>query len=127
MKCSSCRVLLTKENSSNYNLSHRVYKCRVCSNKTSKETHKRMKERAFQKLGNKCSNPFNIDHSSFEGNPFYLQVLQIDHINGGGSKQRKLTGHQHFCRAILKGSKDYQLLCPTCNWIKRVVNGEGSI
>lgn len=80
-------------------------------------------------LGNKCINPYNIDHSAFEQNPNYFKVLQIDHINGGGCKQRKqfkyIKKYYEFILEQLKvGSKDYQCLCPTCNWIKRGENEE---
>lgn len=56
------------------------------------------------------------------------RVLQIDHVNGGGSKQRKSVRGLSFYRFVLteleKGSKDFQLLCANCNWIKRYENKE---
>lgn len=57
-----------------------------------------------------------------------LRALQIDHINGGGSKQRKGLAGRDYHRAILDellgGSSDYQILCANCNWIKRAENNE---
>jgi hypothetical protein len=56
-----------------------------------------------------------------------VRVLQIDHINGGGSKERRnrrnRSGTLHY-NVILKLTEDearakYQILCANCNWIKR--------
>jgi hypothetical protein len=53
------------------------------------------------------------------------RVLQIDHINGGGCKERKLfTNSYSFHNHVLTCLKNYQLLCANCNWIKRVKNKE---
>ena len=57
------------------------------------------------------------------------RALQIDHINGGGSKERKErtfkgTFHKHVLQSFLKKEDKYQLLCANCNWIKRVENKE---
>lgn len=57
-----------------------------------------------------------------------VRALQIDHVNGGGNKLRKQYGEMVHNRMILEslinGSKDYQLLCANCNWIKRHTNKE---
>jgi 5-methylcytosine-specific restriction endonuclease McrA len=55
------------------------------------------------------------------------RALQIDHVNGGGvQKDKDRIGYK--IRVILEeiknGSKDYQLLCANCNWIKRFEKGE---
>jgi len=56
------------------------------------------------------------------------RVLQIDHVNGGGTKEKKRYGgngyYIHIIRKLKEGSKDYQLLCANCNWIKKYENGE---
>lgn len=50
------------------------------------------------------------------------RALQIDHINGGGSKNR-LT--QVGLRGdVKKYPEKYQVLCANCNWIKRCENKE---
>lgn len=77
-------------------------------------------------LGNKCANPYNIDHGGFSN---IKECLQIDHIHGGGTNQRrKITSYDAYYAKILKelkaGSKDYQLLCANCNWLKRDREGE---
>ena len=57
------------------------------------------------------------------------RALQIDHIDGGGSKERvgkKFIGrfHLHVLRSFLSKENKYQLLCANCNWIKRAEKGE---
>ena len=57
------------------------------------------------------------------------RALQIDHINGGGSKERKERPYKgSFHKSVLKSfmakENKYQLLCANCNWIKRVENNE---
>ena len=67
-------------------------------------------------LGGKCARcGFGDDY----------RVLQIDHINGGGSIARRSRGSKAALRDVLNGStKDYQLLCANCNVIKRHEMGE---
>jgi len=54
------------------------------------------------------------------------RALQIDHINGGGRKDRRarpsLTAYYKHVMGTPAGT--YQLLCSNCNWIKRHENGE---
>lgn len=55
------------------------------------------------------------------------RALNIDHINGGGTKERKKVGGGYYTfvlKQLNAGSKDYQLLCCNCNQIKKVVNDE---
>lgn len=55
------------------------------------------------------------------------RALQIDHINGGGHKERSRIGPSYWNK-VLKSFLDkegvYQLLCANCNFIKRYENGE---
>lgn len=68
-------------------------------------------------LGNKCTMcGFNDP-----------RALQIDHINGGGHKERreiKGTYSYHVIESVLNKENKYQLLCANCNWIKRYNNNE---
>lgn len=56
------------------------------------------------------------------------RALQIDHINGGGSKERKIIRDTwKYMRIIIQDKnreEKYQLLCSNCNWIKRYENYE---
>ena len=51
-----------------------------------------------------------------------VRALQIDHVNGAGSAERRKFGTSNNCRrmllAVRNGSKEYQLLCANCNAIK---------
>lgn len=55
-----------------------------------------------------------------------IRALQLDHIYGGGAKQRKLGGGIGSYSWIKKNNypSGYQVLCANCNWIKRVENNE---
>lgn len=55
------------------------------------------------------------------------RALTIDHINGGGCKERTTKGGSYYSflfKKLSKGNKDYQLLCANCNQIKKVENNE---
>lgn len=57
------------------------------------------------------------------------RILQIDHIRGGGTKERRNNPclQTTFYLKIMKDpewSSKYQLLCANCNWIKRYENSE---
>jgi hypothetical protein len=48
------------------------------------------------------------------------RALQVDHVNGGGRKdRRRFLNKAQFLRAVLASPGLYQLLCANCNWIKR--------
>ena len=57
-----------------------------------------------------------------------IRILQIDHTKGGGSQERKGVGnittlYSKILKMDLKEVKEnYQILCPNCNWIKKVEN-----
>ena len=71
--------------------------------------------RALETLGNKCVRCGFSDP----------RALQIDHINGGGSKEMKSKGNYKIYRDIVLGNLNgYQALCANCNWIKRHENNE---
>jgi hypothetical protein len=72
-------------------------------------------------LGNKCSNPYNLNHGDFLSD---IRCLQFDHIKGKGLKDRKrisnrITYLNEILESIERGQDEYQLLCANCNWIKR--------
>lgn len=56
-----------------------------------------------------------------------IRCLQIDHINGGGTKERRGNSggyYKNILEKIKGGSKEYQILCANHNWIKRFENNE---
>jgi hypothetical protein len=53
-----------------------------------------------------------------------LRALQIDHVNGGGNREKKeakgiFNYYQKILKKVKEGSKDYQLLCANHNIIKK--------
>lgn len=75
----------------------------------------KLKIQAYAILGNKCA------RCGFDD----PRALQIDHINGGGAMESKEIGLRRIRKKIVNGNtKDYQLLCANCNWIKRSEKGE---
>jgi len=78
-------------------------------------------------LGGQCINPYGLHDKPFTD----IRCLQIDHINGGGTRERRtgiFTSNKY--PQIIKFIKEnphqtkYQLLCANCNWIKRDKNME---
>jgi len=53
------------------------------------------------------------------------KILQIDHVNGKGSS---ISRGESYWRSVLeeikRGSKDYQLLCSDCNYLKELEKHE---
>lgn len=74
-----------------------------------REQHKRVRERAIEKLGGKqCAN-CGCDEFS---------LLEINHINGGGRKEMKLKQNRQLYREIVNDKvnlNDYNVLCRVCN------------
>lgn len=53
------------------------------------------------------------------------RALQIDHINGGGTKDlRSKSTSRHLNEVLRDVDNKYQLLCANCNWIKKSENKE---
>lgn len=57
------------------------------------------------------------------------RALQVDHINGGGNKERESFNRCAYLKHIENLSEEerkskYQLLCANCNYIKRFENKE---
>jgi len=76
----------------------------------------------------RCQNP----NCSTFGGCKDIRCLQIDHIDGGGTKERKTVRSYSFYSKLLKlPSKElkskYKLLCANCNCIKRIENKERNL
>jgi len=82
--------------------------------KTECRTQTRLK--IIEILGGKCVRCGETD----------MRCLQVDHVNGGGNKERRNTGNNNskLYRRMLEHPEDYQLLCANCNWKKRYENNE---
>lgn len=81
-----------------------------------RKLQRRLREQVFDILGRKCV------RCGFDD----IRALQVDHIEGGGYKERKAKGTWTVYYNIIKTSgKGYQILCANCNVIKRIENKEG--
>jgi hypothetical protein len=69
-----------------------------------------------------CTNPFGEHEKPYTN----LISLSIDHINGGGRKQRTEGTGGQFYRWLRKQGypSGFQVLCMNCQYIKRWENGE---
>lgn len=56
------------------------------------------------------------------------RALQIDHVHGGGNRERKAlrSNTWKWYLKILSGAPGYQLLCANCNWVKKYEQNERS-
>ena len=58
-----------------------------------------------------------------------IRALQLDHINGDGSKEVKkmgaaITVYRYYAAHLELTKTHFQVLCANCNWIKRYENNE---
>ena len=76
-----------------------------------------LKVQCFEKLGSKCC------HCGYDTDE---RALQIDHVHGGGTKERKkLRSTRALYKKVLADTQgNYQLLCANCNQIKKHENEE---
>ncbi len=77
---------------------------------TKKRAEERMKQKewAFTIFDGKCVK------CGFDD----IRTLEIDHINGGGTKERTEIGHGPIYGRVLQHPEKYQLLCANCHKIK---------
>jgi hypothetical protein len=90
--------------------------------------YERTRTAALSRLGSKCANRecrwLNLDGTLGCTD---TELLQVDHINGGGKKELSKIRTIGVYRKVLKlehPEVEYQLLCPNCNWLKRGKNNE---
>ena len=94
-------------------------RCLACHRKLARKNYNELKNEIFVLLGDKCAWP-DCEWTD-------RRALQVDHIAGGGSKERKTTGMHKLYRQIRDNPIGYQLLCANHNWIKRhLSNNESS-
>ena len=115
-ECRICGTILTEENTKKYNLGNICYECRKKEvNEWYRKKRKELRESIIQSLGVKCV-------WCGESNPIFLQ---IDHINGGGTKHRNnnkrddIWYYKEIKESIDKNEGKYQLLCANCNFAKK--------
>jgi len=84
---------------------------------TRQKANRKARRECISLLGGKCVKCDFFDE----------RALCIDHINGGGRKERKLFGGNYYNSVLKKikvGSQDYQILCANCNTVKKIENKE---
>ena len=71
------------------------------------EQHRELRQKAFEGYGGKCS---CCGEKRFE-------FLAIDHVNGGGRKERETMSTNQIARQIVKSNfpSNYRVLCHNCN------------
>lgn len=116
--CKECQLINRKLNIQNWYVAHYTHKR---GREYHKKSWRKIKRAIYDLLGNRCANPFNIEHGDFLTE---LRCLQIDHVHGDGRAQRLGKNPYKYLKQILDeltyGSTDYQLLCANCNWIKAI-------
>ena len=100
--------------------SERQIKHRDTVNRCHKRLYTKRRLKIIELLGGKCSNP----NCLVVGGCKDVRCLQFDHINGGGSEQRRHLGSVSLLKYILEHLDEFQLFCANCNWIKRFENEE---
>lgn len=76
--------------------------------KGSTERTRRDRKRLLALYGDRCAVCAHSD----------IRVLELDHIHGGGTKERKIRHHQKLFRALVAGTEDrtkFRLLCANCH------------
>jgi len=103
--CKLCHWIKIKENP----------KYKITRYKAGSVYQKKLRMAVVEKLGGCCVKcGFSDD-----------RALQLDHINGGGKKDRIHRSWQVMYKEIISGKDtSIQLLCANCNWIKRFENRE---
>ena len=92
---------------------------RISQLRHKKLRYRKSKLKLFEILGSECVRCGFLDE----------RALQFDHINGGGSKERKeFKGkkeiYEYYAKNPKLAKKTLQVLCANCNWIKRFENEE---
>ena len=88
-------------------------------NRNTLTNYHKLRHRIFDILGWSCARCGFDDY----------RALQVDHIYGGGGKQRSRVNSYCYFKEILQDPNvkaKYQTLCANCNWIKRAENNENS-
>jgi hypothetical protein len=123
-----------QQHTKNWLVSHpeqvKEYDKKYLSNRALNNQRRRQKLRheVIQKMGGKCSSP-NCRWVNDDGSTGCTdeRLLQIDHVNGGGYRERKELHVEAYLKKVLNNSFGYQLLCSNCNWLKRCINNETTL
>lgn len=79
-----------------------------------KKAYDKLKKQVHKLLGNQCK------HCKIKDKI----VLQVDHVNGGGTQERRGCNSLGRYKKVLANPSKYQLLCANCNIRKKYLNKE---
>src|SRR3990167_1809885 len=122
--CRDCRPQYDREFSRKYNKKYISKNRKRLLEKVKlwqKKCRLKRKSKIMSLLGNKCVN--HLRNYGNQGDD--IRVLQIDHVNGGGTKEisKWRSNSMGYYKYIIENFSNlngkYQLLCSNCNWIKR--------
>ena len=108
MNCAKCGDPLTLENTRPYCFEQRL--CYRCLLTKSRERAWIDHKRAILAISTSCARCGNDD----------IRVLQINHTDGGGTKERKITHNRAFYTSIINGTRstnDLNVMCANCQII----------
>ncbi len=90
--------------------------CRQCITEIGERVRRATRDELLSLLGGECRRCGFTD----------ARALQVDHVHGGGSQERKTvwSSTRSFIERVRSMPGEYQLLCANCNWIKRIEEDE---
>lgn len=123
--CRQCFRTYSKKYNEKYFSQHRKEKFEKARKRNLERRHL-YRDKILELLGSECNSP----SCPIPKDKIDIRVLQIDHVKGNGNKEREsfstvLYYYKFVYEKLLKGSKDYQLLCPYCNVLKKIEKNEG--
>lgn len=137
-KCRKCKELklISEFSKDNYRRDGYKYFCKICEAKFKRGEPMKRYQAAYQQALKrevltrycpdgilKCADPYHR-HKTPETD---IDVLTLDHINGGGRKQLKETGKRlYFWVKNNNYPNGFQVLCFSCQMKKRLVNHESN-
>lgn len=115
--CPGCKIVKPAKdfNKANRRDGLRSY-CKSCDYKMIRNKIESIKEQIYDKHGHYC---FRCGYTD-------KRALQIDHVLGGGTKEREVfkSTTSYLKKVLADETGSYQILCANCNWIKRAEEGE---
>lgn len=123
--CYRCKF--NKEDSEFYKTQKSQW-CRLCLTEVSQAALRFLKEEILHRLGNRCQGPHcNWVNEDGTRGCTRKELLHLDHVSNDG-KERKdgyKTNTTGYYKKILSLSPEelsanFQILCPNCNWLKRL-------
>lgn len=123
-KCEQCREKCRR--SARKSRQNRLEFCRERNARWGRARYAKLKADTFTLLGGRCNNSRCrwLNEDGTLGCKDW-EILQIDHINGGGVKEHSTLSSCTFLKKVLADTTGiYQLLCPNCNWKKRAERKE---